>query len=151
LTSDAAAAAAAKLPLPLRRRRAAVTAASAIVMPAALGGAILTLQALHEEQRLLFFAESLVRLHRWHCQEAATAKLGRHSAENQKWKWGILWWCHGGKFGKRRQYQFRLVELTRGALGTDQNSAPYIKRRESQREAQLSMVVAEKVLLTFFS
>jgi hypothetical protein len=117
------------------------------VMPAALNVAIPTLQALHEEQRLLFFAELLMRSHRWHCHEAATAEadlseLGRHSAENQEW--GILWWCgvNGGKFGKRRQYQFRLVELTCGALGTDQNSAPYIKRRESQRETQLSVVVS---------
>jgi hypothetical protein len=47
---------------------------------------------------------------------------------------------HGGKFGKRRQYQFRLVELTCGALGTDPNSAPDIKRRESQRETQLSVL-----------
>ena len=77
----------------MRRRRAAATAASAIVMPAALNVAIPTLQALHEEQRLLFFAELLMRSHRWHCHEAATAEadlseLGRHSAENQKW--GIL-------------------------------------------------------------
>ena len=70
----AAAAAAAKLPLPLRRRCAAATAASAIVMPAALDGAIPSLHALHEEQRLLFFAELLVRLHRWHCHEAARAE-----------------------------------------------------------------------------
>jgi hypothetical protein len=60
--------------------------------------------------------------------------------ENQKWeiqeRFGGV---HGGKFGKRRQYQFRLVELTCGTLGTDQNSAPYIKRWESQRETQLSV------------
>ena len=48
--------------------------ASAIVMPAALDGAIPSLHALHEEQRLLFFAESLVRSHRWHCHEAARAE-----------------------------------------------------------------------------
>ena len=55
----------------------------------------------------------------------------RHSAENQKW--GIqerFRGVHGGKFGKRRQYQFRFVELTCGALGTDQNSTPYIIRWE---------------------
>jgi hypothetical protein len=65
----------------------------------------------------------------------------RHSAENQKW--GILerfGGVNGGKFGKRRQYQFHLVELTCGAFGTDQNLAPYIKRRESQRETQLSVL-----------
>jgi hypothetical protein len=45
---------------------------------------------------------------------------------------------HGGKFEERRQYQFHLVELTCRALGTDQNSTPYIIRRESQRETQLS-------------
>ncbi len=32
---------------------------------------------------------------------------------------------------KRRQYRFQVVELTCGALGTDQNSAPHIIRRES--------------------
>ncbi len=42
-----------------------------IVMPAALNGAIPSLHALHETQCLLFFAESLVRLQRWHCHEAA--------------------------------------------------------------------------------
>ena len=47
--------------------------ASAIVMPAALDGAIPSLHALHETQRLLFFAESLVRSHRWHCHEATRA------------------------------------------------------------------------------
>jgi hypothetical protein len=46
--------------------------ASAIVMPAALDGAIPSLQALHKEQRL-FFAESLVRSHCWHCHKAARA------------------------------------------------------------------------------
>ncbi len=49
-------------------------AASAIVMPTALNGAIPSFHALHEEQRLLFFAESLVRSHRWHCHEAARAE-----------------------------------------------------------------------------
>ena len=49
-------------------------AAPAIVMPAALNGAILSFHALHEEQRLLFFAESLVRSHSWHCHEAARAE-----------------------------------------------------------------------------
>jgi hypothetical protein len=48
--------------------------ASAIVMPAALNGAIPSLHALHEEQCLLFFAEWLVWLHRWHCHKAARAK-----------------------------------------------------------------------------
>jgi hypothetical protein len=43
----------------------------------------------------------------------------------------FVWYgVHGGKFGKRRRYQFRLVELTCRALGTDQNSTPYIIRRE---------------------
>ncbi len=65
----------------------------------------------------------------------------RHSAENQKW--GIQeHFCgvHGGKFGQRRQYQFRLVELTCGALGTDQNSASHIIRRESKGDTQLSVL-----------
>ena len=44
--------------------------ALAIVMPAALSGAIPFLHALHKKQRLLFFAESLVSSHRWHCHEA---------------------------------------------------------------------------------
>ncbi len=48
--------------------------ALAIVMPAALSGATPSLQALHEEQRLLFFTELLVRLHRWHCHEAVRAE-----------------------------------------------------------------------------
>jgi len=49
-------------------------AASAIVMPAALNGAIPFFHALHEEQCLLFFAELVVRSHRWHCHEAARAE-----------------------------------------------------------------------------
>jgi hypothetical protein len=48
--------------------------ALAIVMPATLNGAIPSLHALHKEQCLLFFAELLVRLHRWHCHEAARAE-----------------------------------------------------------------------------
>ena len=40
----------------------------------------------------------------------------------------------------RKQYQFRLVELTCGALGTDHNSTPYIIRRGSQGDIQLSVV-----------
>ncbi len=51
---------------------------------------------------------------------------------------------HGGKFGKRRQYQFRLVELTCGALGTNQNSAPHITRRERQREAHIGLFGGKK-------
>jgi hypothetical protein len=48
--------------------------ALAIVMPTALSGAIPSLHALHEKQRLLFFAELLVRSHRWHCHEATRAE-----------------------------------------------------------------------------
>ena len=59
----------------------------------------------------------------------------RHSAENQKWgiqeRFGSV---HGGNFGKRKQNQVRLVELT------CQNSTPYIIRRENQGDTQLSMV-----------
>ena len=42
---------------------------------------------------------------------------------------------HEGKFGTRRQYQFRLVGLTCGALGTDQNSTPHsiIRRKVKER------------------
>ena len=61
----------------------------------------------------------------------------RHSAENQKW--GI--WSAFENFEEESKYQFRLVELTCGALGTNQNSAPHINRRESQRETQLSVVL----------
>ncbi len=43
-------------------------------MPAALDGAIPSLYTLHEEQRLLFFTDLLVRSHRWHCHEAARAE-----------------------------------------------------------------------------
>jgi hypothetical protein len=68
------------------------------------------------------------------------SQQNRHSAKNQKWgiqeRFGSV---HGGKFEERRQYQFCLVEFTCGALGTDQNSTPYIIRRESQRETQLSV------------
>jgi hypothetical protein len=77
---------------------------------------------------LLFFAESLVQSHRWHCHKAARAEadlsvLPRHSAENQKWEhFGSV---HRGKFKKRRQYQFGVLELTCEVLGTDQNLAPH--------------------------
>ena len=133
----AAAAAAAKLPLPLRRRRAAATAALAIVMPAAFDGAIPSLHALHEEQRLLFFAESLVRSHRWHCHEATRADDDLIELDILRrirsggWIQERFRGVHGGKFEERRQYQFHLVEFTCGALGTDQNSAPHIITRES--------------------
>jgi hypothetical protein len=40
-------------------------------MPAALDEAIPSFHAWHEKQRLLFFAESLMLLHRWHCHKAA--------------------------------------------------------------------------------
>jgi hypothetical protein len=43
-------------------------------MPAALDGAIPSLQAWHEKQRLLFFAELLIQLHCWHCHEATRAE-----------------------------------------------------------------------------
>ncbi len=43
-------------------------------MPAALNGAILSLQARHEKQRLLFFVELLIQLHSWHCHKAARAE-----------------------------------------------------------------------------
>jgi hypothetical protein len=45
---------------------------------------------------------------------------------------------HGGKFGKRRQYQFQLVEPTCMAFGTDLNLAPCIIRRESKQNRSLS-------------
>jgi hypothetical protein len=44
-------------------------------MLVALNGAILSLQARHEKQRLLFFAELLIQLHHWHCHEAARAEV----------------------------------------------------------------------------
>jgi hypothetical protein len=43
-------------------------------MPVALNGAIPSLQAQHEKQRLLFFEELLIQLHRWHCHKAARAE-----------------------------------------------------------------------------
>ena len=46
---------------------------------------------------------------------------------------------HGDKFEEESKYQFRVVELTCRALGTNQNSAPHINRRESQRETPLSV------------
>jgi hypothetical protein len=39
-----------------------------------------------------------------------------------------------------RLNQFRVLELTCGALGTDQNLAPHIKRQESQGNTQLSVM-----------
>ena len=44
-------------------------------MPVALDGAIPSLQARQEKQRLLFFAELLVRLHRWHCHKAVRVEV----------------------------------------------------------------------------
>jgi hypothetical protein len=44
-----------------------------------------------------------------------------------------------GYNGGGRQYQFRVVELTCGALGTDQNLTPHIIRLESQGDTQLSV------------
>ncbi len=138
----AAAAAAAKLPLPMRRCRAAATAAAMPLPPPYCRRCHHTAAA--------FFAELLVRSHRWHCHKAARveadlSKLGRHSAENQKWGIQVIQerfrGVHGGKFGKRRQYQFRLAELTCRALGTDQNSTPYIIRRKSQGDTQLSVAL----------
>jgi hypothetical protein len=43
-------------------------------MPAALSGAIPSLQARHKKQHLIFFAELLIQLHRWHCHEATRAE-----------------------------------------------------------------------------
>ncbi len=120
--------------------------ALANVMLAALNGAIPSLHTLHEKQRLLIFAELLVQSHfallalPRSREGGSQSQQTRHSAENQKW--GIqerFDGVHGGKFGKRRQYQFRLLEFTCGALGTDQNLAPHIKRRESQGDTQLSV------------
>ncbi len=43
---------------------------------------------------------------------------------------------------------FRSVELTCAALGTDQILAPYIKRQESQRETQLSVLLPPSPMLS---
>ena len=84
-----------------------------------------------------------MRSHRWHCHEAARADddlieldiLQRIRSGGWIQERGV----HGGKFEKRSQYQFRFVEFTCRALGSDQNSAPHIIRRESQRDTQLSV------------
>ena len=81
--------------------------ATAIVMPAALNGAIPSFHPLNEEQHLLFFVESSVRWHRWHCHEAARAEddLSELDIMRRKKKWGIqegFDGVHGGKFEERR-------------------------------------------------
>ncbi len=81
--------------------------ATAIVMPAALNGAISSFYPLNEEQRVLFFAEPLVRLHRWHCHEAARVEddLSELDIMRRKKKWGIqerFDGVHGEKFEERR-------------------------------------------------
>jgi hypothetical protein len=81
-------------------------------MPAAISGAIPSLQAWCKKQRLLFFVESLIQLHRWHCHEAARAeadlivlsippRIGSGGSDGVK---AALCGVHRGKFGKRRQY-----------------------------------------------
>jgi len=107
-----------------------VRIASAIVMPAALNGAFPSLQARHEKQRLLFIAVLLVKPHCWHSHEAARTKgrsqRSRHSTENhQKSRRDPIELraesalaVHGGRFGKRGQYQLPIVEPTCAAFGT---------------------------------
>ena len=81
-------------------------------MPAALSGAIPSLQAWHKKQRLLFFAESLIQSHCWHCHEAARAeadlnvlsippRIGSGGSDGVE---AALCSVHGGTFGMRRQY-----------------------------------------------
>ena len=84
--------------------------ASVIVMPAALDGAIPSLEAWHKEKHLLFSVEWLVQLHRWHCHKAARVEANLsvlgilqriRSGESNEVLWKYPW----GKFGKRRQYR----------------------------------------------
>jgi hypothetical protein len=81
-------------------------------MLVALHGAIPSLQAQHEKQCLLFFAESLIQSHHWHCHKAARAeanlnvlsippRIGSGGSDGFE---AALCGDHGGKFGKRRQY-----------------------------------------------
>jgi hypothetical protein len=120
-----------------------------IAIPVALSGAISSLQARHKKQHLLFFTELLLLPQCWHCHIAARAKadlsilgipprIGSGGSNGVK---VVLCGVHRGKFGKRGQYLFRSVKPTCAALSTDQISTPYNKRRESQRETQLSVVV----------
>ena len=60
-----------------------------IMIPLALDGAISSLHVLHETQWLLFFAETLVQSHRWHCHKAAKAEANLSIL-------GILWRIRGG-------------------------------------------------------
>ena len=116
-----------------------------IAILAALSGAILSLQAWHEKQRLLFFAELLLQSQRWHCHKAARAeadiivlgillRIGWGGSDRAKARKR----CPRRKVWEESKVLFRSVELPYVALGTDQISTLYIKRWESQRESQLS-------------
>ena len=84
--------------------------ASGIVMPVALSGAFPPLHALHEKQRLLFFAELLVPSHRLHCHESARAEADLSVLD-------ILWRIRSG--GSRSA----LAVSTEENLGREDNTS----------------------------
>ena len=77
-------------------------------MPAALDEAIPSLQARHEKQGLLFFAELLVRSHCWNCQKAVRVEAD---------VLGILWRIRSG--GSRST----LAVSTEENLGREDNTS----------------------------
>ncbi len=83
------------------------------------GGTRRSYQARHEKQRLLFFVESSIQSHRWHCHEAARAEadLSVLSIPPRIGSGG----SDGGpqrKIWEEKSVLFRSVELTCVALGT---------------------------------
>ncbi len=126
-------------------------------MPAALNGAIPSLQARHEKQRLLFFAVLLAQPHRWHCHEATRASLSfigipRRIVRNQ----AEIQWSRDSREGRVRRFGMSTEEdlgkdsttssnrraYTR-SIWYNQKTTPCIEWRESQRETQLSVGAVE--------
>ncbi len=125
--------------------------ASAIAMPGALSGAIPSLQAQHKEQHPLFFVKLLSLPQCWHCHEAARAEANlwcsRHSPPNtcsltnSVTPLGGALRCPWRKIWEERTVPVPIRRAYMCSLSPDQNSTPYIKRWQNQREAQLSVVI----------
>ncbi len=121
-------------------------------MPAALDGAIPSLQAWHEKQHLLFFMELLIQLHRWHCREAARAEANLSildipptlhvSHTNSVAPLGGTLRCPPRKIWEERTVPVPISRAYMRRLSTDQNTTSHIKRRENQRDTQLSVLTA---------
>ncbi len=119
-------------------------------MPAALDGAVPSLQARHEKQRLLFFAESLIQLHRWHCHKPRGRRLISAfstfppqyalSHTNSVAPLGSALRCPWRKIWEERTVSVLISRAYMRDLSTDQNTTPHIKRQENQRDTQLSVV-----------